>query len=198
MEIKNIILTIVGILLAGFVIALIIFNVNESNSTESEISSDVSTNAPLHEQYPGLPENNQFVKESNTEIVDRFTTGTGIIFLGFNQCEWCQTTAPLLNEAAAAEDMSVYYLDINQERENMTPQYNEIITILAPYLKSGNDGSVRISTPDISYVKNGQIVWRNELEDVPATEQTPDTYWTTERQERAVAQYREKIQLLKS
>ena len=195
METKNIVLMTIGVLFAGFVIALIAFNVNEAK--ESEKSVDAVEDLAMHEQYEGLPEDNRFIEESGSQIVDLFENGTGIILLGFKECPWCQKTVPLLNQAAETEDQSVHYLDIREERSNNTHLYRELITILEPYLKKDENGTPTISTPDISYVKDGEIVWRFELDPVTEAEKTPETYWTDERQERAITTFRENMQKLK-
>lgn len=195
METKNIVLTTIGVLFAGFVIALIAFNVNEAK--ESEKSADTVENLTMHEQYSGLPEDNRFVEEPGSQIIDTFENGTGIILLGFKECPWCQKTVPLLNQAAEAEDLSVHYLDIREERSSNSYLYRELIAILEPYLKKDENGTPTISTPDISYVKDGEIVWRFEMEETTIEELTPDTYWTEERKERALADFRENMQLLR-
>lgn len=196
METKNIIFAVIGSALALFVVALIIFNINESKKNTEDMAPEMSTNAPFHEQYPGLPEDNKFVLQSGDEIIDRFHNGTGVIFLGFKECPWCQKTAPLINKAATAEDVKVYYTDIRQQRENYTETYQEIVSILTPYLPKDEEGAVRISTPDISIVKNGEIVWRFKLETVPDEEKTPEKYWTEERQAKAIEEFKEAMKKL--
>ncbi len=116
--------------------------------------------------------------------------------LGFKECPWCQKAAPLLNEAAELEGVSVYYLDIRQERENNGPNYRELTTILSPYLQKDENGIPKITTPDISFVKNGEIIWRYEIESTIEAERTPDTYWTEARKERALASFREQFKKL--
>ena len=197
METKNIILAVLGSVVAVFVVALIVFNINETKKSENDSPEGVSSYAPLHEQYPNLPEENRFVQESAGDIVDRFTTGTGVIFLGFKECPWCQKTAPLINQAAEAENETIYYVDIREERENMTAEYQDIVSILSPHLPKNEEGSVRISTPDISIVKDGEIIWRFKMESVSDAEKTPDTYWTGERQAQAIKQFKQKMQELR-
>ena len=196
METKNIILAAIGSLMAVFVVALIIFNINEANSSEDDSSTEIASDAPLHEQYTGLPEAKRFVKESGDEIVDRFNSGTGVIFLGFKECPWCQKTAPLINEAAQVEGANVYYVDIRQERENVTEAYQAIVSILSPHLPKDEEGNVRISTPDISIVKDGEIIWRFKTEAVTEAEMTPQTYWTEDRQARAIEQFKDEMRKL--
>ncbi len=194
METKNIVLAVAGVLVVAFFIALIAYNLDDSVS-ETEDSS-LMNDLGMHEAYPELPEDNQFIEESGDEIVSRFSSGSGVIFLGFKECPWCQRTAPLINQAAESEDVPIYYLDIRQERENESLAYQEIVRILSPHLPKDEEGGVRISTPDISIVKDGEILWRYELDAVTEAEQTPETYWTEEREERAITQFKEEMNAL--
>lgn len=164
---------------------------------EVEPLRDVTEPAPLTEEYPGLPEGHTFVRESGGEIVERFRSGDGIIFLGFKECPWCQKLAPILNEAAMLEEENIYYYDIRSEREGDTDTYQELVSILEPYLAKDENGESRIYVPDVSFVKGGEIVWRFEMGATGEEERTPDTYWTHERREQAVETFREQIQNLK-
>lgn len=194
MENKNSIIMGIGLIFASFVVALAIFNINDYNA-ENDLT--ITQNLKMHEQYAGLPEDNRFIEETGSQIVNRFENGSGVIFLGFKECPWCQKAAPLINEAAEAEDTVVYYLDIQQERDASPLIYQELIGILSPHLKKDEDGAPVVSTPDISIVKDGEMVWRYELEAMTEDERTPETYWTIERQERAVADFREEMRKLK-
>ena len=185
MEIKQKLLVAVGVIVIGFFIALAVFNVNESFAPAAPTT------------YTGLPKDNRFIEESGSGIVRRFEDGTGIIFLGSTSCPWCQKAAPLLNEAAEAENISVHHLDIRKERENQPAIYSRIISILTPYLPKDENGLPTISTPDISFVKDGEIIWRYEVEETEEYERTPETYWTKERQDRAIARFKEEIARLK-
>ena len=175
---------------------------NREQSSDTGENSDVSAQtsdeeAPMHVQYPNLPEDNRYVKEDFNQIMDRFETGTGIIFLGFKECPWCQKMSPILNEAAEAEDVPVHYLDIRRLHQDNEPAYQQLGTHLMPYLEEDGSPQVRISTPDISIVKNGEIIWRYEMDKVPDEERNPEDYWTSERREQAIKNFREQINLMK-
>lgn len=145
----------------------------------------VTAAAAIHEEYPNLPENNVVVRESASATIDRFKTGSGIIFLGFKECPWCQKLLPLANETAATQQEKVYYLDIRSLRENNAPEYQQLVSILSPHLEKDENGDPRIYVPDMSIVKNGKIIGRYKMEETEEKEPTPESYWTEERKERA-------------
>lgn len=147
----------------------------------------------LHEEYSDLPEANAFTRESGDAIATRLESGTGIVFLGFKECPWCQKLAPVIDEVARAEGVKVHYLDIKNERANNSQVYLRLASILSPYLAKDDNGQPRITVPDVSFVRNGEIIGRFELESVAEAEQTPDAYWTEERKKRAAARFQELI-----
>lgn len=162
-----------------------------SDTQQTEVSDQ------MRADYQSLPENHKFIKQNSDETIERFEQGTGVIFLGFKQCPWCQKLVPILNEAAEAEGVNIYYLDILADRQGNTPAYQRLVSILEPYLAKDEDGHPRIGVPDVSLVKDGEIIWRHEMEDAGDDESTPDTYWTTERRQRAIANFREQVQAIK-
>ena len=116
-----------------------------------------------------------------------------MVFLGFPECPWCQQLAPIIQEAAQSENIDkIYYLNIKESRANNDEVYQKLVTKLQDYLPKDDDGNPRISVPDVTAYRGGQIVGRFEQEATNDGEQVaPDTYWTSERKDRAVEQLRE-------
>ena len=116
-----------------------------------------------------------------------------MVFLGFPECPWCQQLVPIIQEAAQSENIDkIYYLNIKESRANNDEVYQKLVTKLQDYLPKDDDGNPRISVPDVTAYRGGQIVGRFEQEATNDGEQvTPDTYWTSERKDRAVEQLRE-------
>lgn len=194
MKTKGIITASAILLVVGAAAVYLLLNQDSpSTRTQSETSARVS----MHEDYSEVPEDNRFVIESDEQTIDRFKNGTGIILLGFKECPWCQKIAPLLNQAAEEGDVPVYYLDIRKLRSDNTASYQSLVTILEPYLQKDENGQPRISVPDVSFVKDGKIVWRHEMEQADETERTPDTYWTEARKKQAVADFLKHIEDVK-
>jgi len=69
--------------------------------------------------YSRVADDNRFVVSTSDEILAKFDSGDGLIFLGFKQCPWCQALAPIVDEAAKKEGLDkIYYLDISDARKN--------------------------------------------------------------------------------
>ena len=144
-------------------------------------------------QYPKVTSGHKFVYAEPAEILDIIDGGDGVVFLGFLECPWCQQLAPIIQEAAQSEKIDkIFYLDIKESRANNDEVYQKLVTKLQDYLPKDDDGNPRISVPDVTAYRGGQIVGRFEQEATNDGEQVaPDTYWTSERKDRAVEQLRE-------
>lgn len=144
-------------------------------------------------QYPKVTSGHKFVYAEPAEILDIIDGGDGVVFLGFPECPWCQQLAPIIQEAAQSENIDkIYYLNIKESRANNDEVYQKLVTKLQDYLPKDDDGNPRISVPDVTAYRGGQIVGRFEQEATNDGEQVaPDTYWTSERKDRAVEQLRE-------
>lgn len=199
MENKKLLIIVIVVAVIGGLGALSYINKDtsqDSDSSETSLASQ-STNAAMHEEYPNVPEENRYIKESFEQIMDRFDSGSGIIFLGFKECPWCQKMAPMLNEVAEEEDQRIYYLDIKRLYDESPYEYAEILELLTPYLEKDDNDQPRISTPDISFVKDGEIIWRYKMDTVSEIERTPEIYWTDERKDHITRTLHEEMKKLK-
>lgn len=199
MSYKNtrIVIAFVALLVVGFFAVRALTNNQESVSTPIPAAGTAEEQAIMHQEFPGVPESNRFAKESADQIMERFESGTGIIFLGFKECPWCQKMAPILNEAAEFEGTNIYYTDIRKLNADSPADYQQLMAVLLPYLPKSANGQPRVSTPDISFVKNGDIVWRYEVDSVTDEERTPEAYWTQARKERTATKLRSEMKQLK-
>lgn len=138
-------------------------------------------------------EDNRFVYAKPAEVIEITERGDGVVFLGFPECPWCQQLAPIVDEAANAEGLEkIYYLNIREARANNDETYQKLVNKLSDYLQKDDDGNPRIYVPDVTVFRQGDIVGRFEQESADEGEQvTPDTFWTSERRNRAIAQLRE-------
>src|SRR5574344_2332928 len=110
-------------------------------------------------EYSQVPEDNIFVFKSADDIIKILEHGTGIVFLGFPECPWCQRYAKYLNEVAKENGAScIYYLNILEDRKNNTQNYQKIVGLLSGNLQYDDEGNERIYVPDVTFVKDGVIV----------------------------------------
>lgn len=134
-------------------------------------------------EYTQISEDNVFVYRTIDEIISILENGTGIVYLGFPECPWCQKYVTILNEVAKENGIEkIYYYDILEDRKNNTEKYQKIVEILGNNLLYDEEGNHRIYVPDITFVLNGEIVGHdNETSVVTEEEGTPEEYWTTEK-----------------
>lgn len=166
---------------------------------QPEQQSSVSDAAKFKADYAGVADDNRFVVSTPDEVLAKFESGYGLIFLGFKQCPWCQKLTPIVDEAAKAENLDkIYYLDIRSARENNDETYQKIVAKLKDYLRKDEQGNPRVYVPDVTAVRGGQVVGHFLQETTADGEQaTPDTFWTEERRVKAVEQLRQMIRQTK-
>ena len=196
---QKIILAIVLVTLIGGLFGLSYWTKHNRNikntRNQSQIMSDA---AKFKSEYPRVAANNRFVYTSDKEILDIFDHGSGVVFLGFPQCLWCQHLSEHVDRAARAEGVDkIYYLNIRDARASNNEVYQKLVKKLEPYLDKDDNGKPRIFVPDVSIVKNGKIIGRYKEESTGDDDITPDKYWTSERIERTSSQLRGFMRQLK-
>lgn len=142
-------------------------------------------------EYSSVEVDNVFKYKTAEETKDILEHGTGVVFLGFPSCPWCQSYAKMLNDLAKEKGLTeIYYYNIHDDRENNTEIYQKFVSIFGDYLQYDNTGKKRIYVPNATFIVDGEIIG-NDLETSKDTLglQNPDDYWTEER----VATWKEKI-----
>lgn len=165
------------ILLIGAILVLLIGGVLLSVLTNKETDAQKFAN-----EYTEVGEDNVFVYRTKEEVIKLMKYGTGVVYLGFPECPWCQTYAKYLNEVAKEVGVDkIYYYDILEDRTNNTEFYKEIVSILGDNLEHDDEGNSRIFVPNVSFHVGGKIIG-NDLETAKDTKgfENPSDYWTTE------------------
>ena len=168
---------------------------DQSAKKREQSTTALSDAAKFKQHYLQVADDNRFVYVSPSEIKQIFKHGSGLVFLGFKECPWCQKLAPMIDEAAKAEGLTkVYYMDIRQARANNDVTYQMLVEKLKDYLAKDGDGNPRIFVPDVTALHDGKIVGRFLPEtSIDDKGLTPGEYWTTERRADAIKQLREII-----
>ena len=165
------------ILLIGAILVLLLGGVLLSVLTNKETDAQKFAN-----EYTEVGEDNVFVYRTKEEVIKLMKYGTGVVYLGFPECPWCQTYAKYLNEVAKEVGVDkIYYYDILEDRTNNTEFYKEIVSILGDNLEHDDEGNSRIFVPNVSFHVGGKIIG-NDLETAKDTKgfENPSDYWTTE------------------
>ena len=133
-------------------------------------------------EYTTMTEDNYFVYRNIDEIIKILEHGTGVVYLGFPECPWCQAYVPMLNEVADIEGLEkIYYYNIYEDRKNNTESYQTIVNILNEYLQYDDEGNKRIYVPAIIVVSEGKIIGFDDetAYDTKGFEK-PEEYWNEE------------------
>lgn len=133
-------------------------------------------------EYTEVGEDNVFVYRDINEVISLLKHGTGVVYLGFPECPWCQTYVKYLNEVAKEVGVDkIYYYNILDDRSNDTEEYKEIVSILGEYLQYDDEGHNRIYVPNVSFHVGGKIIG-NDCETSKDTKgfATPEEYWSDE------------------
>lgn len=175
MKNKGIIITmgIIIVILIGVIIFLLVGN----NKEEETVLSDA---ARFSQEYTLVDENNKFVYSDIDEIIDILEDGTGIVYLGFPECKWCQQYVVYLNEVAKDRGISkIYYYNIREDREKNTKDYQKIVSLLKEYLEEDEDGNPRVYVPAVTFMSNGKILgFDDETAYDTKGYDDPSEYWT--------------------
>ncbi len=165
---------------------------DQSARRRKQSTTILSDAAKFKQHYSQAADDNRFTYVSPDEIKQIFEHGSGLVFLGFKECPWCQKLAPMIDEAVKAEGLTkVYYMDIRQARANNDEIYQMLVDKLKGHLAKDGSGSPRIFVPDVTALRDGKIVGRFLPEtSIDDKGLTPDEYWTTERRADAIKQLR--------
>lgn len=177
MKKKNIILLVGSILLVAGIIVVAILMLNKEPKEETKTDA-----IKFSEEYTEIGKNNVFVYRDINQIINILEKGTGIVYLGFPECPWCQAYVKYLNEVALDLGVEkIYYYNIRQDRSDNTDEYKKVVSILEKYLQNDEEGNKRIYVPSVITLKKGEIVG---FDDETAWDtkgfSKPEEYWTKE------------------
>lgn len=147
---------------------------------KKEEKKELTDALKFKEEYTLVPEDNVFVYRDYEEIVRIMEHGTGVVYLGFPECPWCQSYVVYLNEVAKEEGLDrIYYYNMREDRKENNERYQKLVSILKGKLQFDEEGNERIYTPNISFHIDGKIIG-NDYETSKDTHdlEKPEEYWT--------------------
>jgi thiol-disulfide isomerase/thioredoxin len=152
-------------------------------------SASAETEKNLNTEYTQLPEENAFYYLEKDGVETLLLHGTGILYLGFPECPWCQAYVPQLNTVLLANEAKAAYYNIHTDKSEDRTFYDQIAKDIEDVNDTGstiiqydNDGKAVIYMPLVLFVKNGRITaYNNEtcMEDSSVIK--PEAYWTEEK-----------------
>lgn len=174
---------ILGIVFIAVIGALLIYKYCKPPAT-------VKVNNNFNNEYNLVDENNVFVYKSIDDILITLDKGTGIIFLGFPECSWCQNYVKYLNDVAVSKNVDIiYYYNFKSIRESNTEKYKKLVSRLDDYLFLDDTGSYRLYAPTLVIVKEGKILSFDNETSLMTNPILPNEYWTEEK----INSFKEKI-----
>lgn len=172
---------ILGVVLVA-IIVLVIFSAYKYFSKENTVLEKKTDAEKFALEYTKLTNDNVFVYRNIDEIIRIFEHGTGIVYLGFPECPWCQEYVYYLNETAKEYGVEkIYYFNILGDRDNNTDNYLKLVDILDEYLQYDEEGNKRIYVPAVIAIKDGEILgFDDETSWDTKGYETPEEYWQNE------------------
>jgi len=136
--------------------------------------------------YMSIREDNKVVYLSYEDLLDFTGSGTGLLYFGRPACPWCRLLIPHMLEFAHENSATIYYYDIEADRDENNEKYINILSIFRGYLPTDtvtqneddpdfNPGLKRMVLPQLFFVNNGAItadtlMFRHEFLEVDDSE----------------------------
>ncbi len=144
------------------------------NYEQKEIDKFVS-------EYTLLEENHVFKIINIDESINILNNKTGILFFCNPGSDWCQHYAKILDDIAVENQIKeIYYVDIKDDRSINSNKYRKVVTIMQDYLDSDDTGNKRLNMPNLTFVKDGEIIANDNRTSLVSSDTTPEEYWTRE------------------
>lgn len=175
MKNKGIIITmgIIIVILVAIIIFLLVGNKNEEQTVKSDAEK-------FSEEYTLVDKDNKFRYANIDEVIDTLEDGTGVVYLGFPECKWCQQYTVYLNELAKDRNIpEIMYYNIREDRQGNTKNYQTIVNLLKDYLPEDEEGNPRVYVPAVIFMSNGKILgFDDETAYDTKGYDEPSEYWT--------------------
>ena len=158
------------------------FNNKEKKEEEKPKTEEKTDAQKFAEEYKQVDEDNVFVYRDVDDIIKIMEHGTGIVYLGYPECPWCQAYVKYLNEVAKEDDVEkIYYCNTKKVKENSMEKYQKLVSLLSGHLQYNDEGNEWIYVPNVSFHINGKLI-ANDYESSKDTHnlKDPKDYWTEE------------------
>lgn len=111
---------------------------------------------------------------------------TFVLFVGYEDCPWCNALLPSLDEAAAWHGVPMLYIDARANpawKSNMDIDgYDTFVSLFGNRLQTDGDGRKHLYVPHVFFVKDG-VVAEDHTGTVPSQENPGDALTQGERDE---------------
>lgn len=84
--------------------------------------------------------------------------GSALVYFGYTHCPWCIEAVPIMNEAAKASGLPIYYVDAMDKEGQQEGDLDQIKQYTAQYLSKDSEGELKFYVPVVFVIRNGETV----------------------------------------
>lgn len=111
-----------------------------------------------------IPEDNPIVYVNIEEALDIIKNGSGIMYIGANNCPWCRTMIPVMFEVAKDLNIDkIYYLTLKDQKSRKEDLDELKSLVWEDYASRDENGEIRIFIPFVIPFKDGKISLKKRL-----------------------------------
>lgn len=134
-----------------------------TENTSEENTSEESTSGSEISGYPSLEgEETAFVKKTFSDVFDSIEQKENkLYYIGFPQCEWCQSMVAILNQAAMEAGKEIEYVPLYDEQGNQLyemEEREEFVAYAEGHLRTDDEGEPTLYSPYVFVLRDGEIV----------------------------------------
>lgn len=116
-----------------------------------------------------IDKDNNVIYLTYEELVSFLENKTGVLYFGRPGCPWCRLLTPYMLDFAEKANISIYYYNIEKDRDENNEKYKNIVSILGNHLptvdtvtqKEGapdfNPELKRVVLPQLFFIKDGEV-----------------------------------------
>lgn len=117
-----------------------------------------------------IPKENKIMYVSSERLLEGLENGTHVVYFGWPSCQWCRRAIPVLIDAVNQySGIYIYYYNLKADREEYESSnsgfYQQVIECLnkddfdlSPYVSYYEDGSMKIPSSLVLFIKDGEII----------------------------------------
>ena len=159
-----------------------------------------------------ISKSNEIVYADINKVMEILDT-EGVIYFGFPECPWCRNAVPVLLEAAAEEEVPVYYFNAKPYRDDLSLDdagkvvvnkekdeeyqmiYDKLYDSLPVYDGLNDETIKRLYFPSVVFVKDGKVI--SFQEGTVSSQEDPSIAMSKEQHDELKANYVKSFQDIK-
>ena len=117
------------------------------------VKADMSGYKWLYDDDPA------FSETTMREAIKMFTEkGSGILYMGYVGCPWCERAVPVLNAAAKEQNLNILYVNVHDTQINSMEDYYALEPYIKEIFDTDKNGEAVFKVPEVIAIKDGVIV----------------------------------------